>query len=185
MSLLSDNAFVINLGNFSSILVTRKTGEQLRLEIEKKIELTTKKLIILDFSMVKIMDYSFADESIVKLLLRFISNEFDDKQLILTNLAADLSENVEVALNQRQVAVLTINNGTISFIGYLKEQLQKVLTIVLQEKELSARRLAELQGTTANVSNNRLAELTKMKLLKRKEQIVSGGGKQYVYSLPF
>jgi predicted transcriptional regulator len=41
-----------------------------------------------------------------------------------------------------------------------------------------------VQGTTVNVSNNRLLELTKMKLLSRKEQIISGGGKQYLYYLP-
>jgi len=182
--LLLQTSRIIDLSLFSPILVTRKTGEQLRTKVENEINLCESNLIILDFNNVKIVDYSFADELIAKLLLRFISGEFGEKRVMLANTNAEIKENIEVALIQRQIAVLIIDkNGTIGFCGHLKEHLKEVLKIIFREKELSARQLAEIQNTTVNVSNNRLLELTKMRLISRREQLIEGGGKQYIYYL--
>jgi hypothetical protein len=55
-----------------SHLVTRPTGQALRLGIEAQItELGALCLTVLDFSQVVVLDYSCADETVAKLVLRF------------------------------------------------------------------------------------------------------------------
>jgi len=55
-----------------SNLVTRPTGEALRVGIESQLaELGTSCLSVLDFSQVMVLDYSCADEAVAKLIRRF------------------------------------------------------------------------------------------------------------------
>lgn len=56
-----------------SNLVTRPTGQALRLGIESQIgEIGSRCLSILDFSQVAVLDYSCADEAVAKLIQRYI-----------------------------------------------------------------------------------------------------------------
>lgn len=63
------------VSSFYSNLVTRPTGRAVRLGVEQQLadfsEATGPCLSILDFSQVRIMDYSCADEIVAKLLLRY------------------------------------------------------------------------------------------------------------------
>ena len=61
-----------SVATFYSHLVTRPTGQALRLGIESQIsELGEVCVSVLDFSQVVVLDYSCADEAIAKLLRRF------------------------------------------------------------------------------------------------------------------
>ena len=56
-----------------SHLVTRPTGQALRLGIEAQItELGALSINVLDFSEVVVLDYSCADETVAKLIKRFL-----------------------------------------------------------------------------------------------------------------
>mgnify|MGYP001040009987 CR=1 FL=1 len=61
-----------SVASLYSHLVTRPTGQALRLGIESQIcELRTPCVSVLDFSQVAVLDYSCADETVAKLILRF------------------------------------------------------------------------------------------------------------------
>lgn len=61
-----------SVATFYSHLVTRPTGQALRLGIESQIgECDRPVLSILDFTQVVVLDYSCADETVAKLLLRY------------------------------------------------------------------------------------------------------------------
>ena len=61
-----------SVASLYSHLVTRPTGQALRLGIESQIcELGTPCVSVLDFSQVAVLDYSCADETVAKLLKRY------------------------------------------------------------------------------------------------------------------
>src|SRR5690606_23738920 len=64
--------------SFYSNLVTRPTGRAVRMGLEQQLLEAAAGgacLSILDFSQVRVMDYSCADEVIAKLLMRYVSPE--------------------------------------------------------------------------------------------------------------
>lgn len=61
-----------SVASLYSHLITRPTGQALRLGIESQIgELGTLCLSVLDFSDVRVLDFSCADEAVAKLILRY------------------------------------------------------------------------------------------------------------------
>ena len=96
------------LKNGSSDLVTRPFGAGYR---ESRIESDIEKekdgeVIALDFSKIGIIDYSCADEIVAKLVSRLFSGEYGDKYIILTGLNENQKENIEVALERKELAVI-------------------------------------------------------------------------------
>ena len=65
-----------SVATFYSNLVTRPTGQAVRVAIEEQLrEMKGPSLSILDFSRIRVIDYSCADEVIAKLLRRYRSRE--------------------------------------------------------------------------------------------------------------
>lgn len=61
-----------SVASLYSHLITRPTGQALRLGIENQIgELGSLCVSVLDFSQVRVLDYSCADEAVAKLILRY------------------------------------------------------------------------------------------------------------------
>lgn len=61
-----------SVASLYSHLITRPTGQALRLGIESQIgEIGSLCLSVLDFSQVRVLDYSCADETVAKLILRY------------------------------------------------------------------------------------------------------------------
>lgn len=61
-----------SVASLYSHLITRPTGQALRLGIESQIgELGSLCVSVLDFSQVRVLDYSCADEAVAKLILRY------------------------------------------------------------------------------------------------------------------
>ncbi|MEF9438299.1 MAG: STAS-like domain-containing protein [Candidatus Mariimomonas ferrooxydans] len=107
------------LKNGSSNLVTRPSGQVIREHIEKIIEKERNdEIIALDFSKIGIIDYSCADEVIAKLISRLLSNEYGDKYILLTGLNDNQKENIEVALERKDLAVMAeMKDGRKSFLA--------------------------------------------------------------------
>ena len=94
------------LGNGSKDLVTRPSGQAIRERIERDIEKEPDGgVVALDFSKIGVIDYSCADEIIAKLISRLLSSEYGDKYLLLTGLNENQKENIEVALERKDLAV--------------------------------------------------------------------------------
>ena len=100
------------LKNGSNDLVTRTSGQIIRERIERDIAKEEDRAIVaLDFSKIGIIDYSCADEIVAKLISRLLSGEYGDKYITLIGLNENQKENIEVALERKDLAVMAEMQG--------------------------------------------------------------------------
>jgi hypothetical protein len=164
------------LKNGSADLVTRQSGQVIRSRIEKEIGSEKDgETIALDFSKIGIIDYSCADEIIAKLISRLLSGEYGHKYLILTGLNENQRENIEVALERKDLAVIAEIKGKKMLIGELNNYLRETLDFVMKKGEITAKDLSETMKLEANTSGTRLLNLHKKRVVKRVEEIRNGG----------
>ena len=170
------------LKNGSSDLVTRPSGQVIRNRIERDIEKEKDgEVIALDFSKIGIIDYSCADEIVAKLISRLLSGEYGDKYIVLTGLNENQKENIEVALERKDLAVMAqMKDNKEILIGTLNNYLKETLHFILKKGKITANDLSESLKLPANTSGTRLLNLHKKKLVKRTEEI-RDGGRVWVY----
>lgn len=171
------------LKNGSSDLVTRNSGQVIRERIEKDIAgEKEREVIALDFSKIGVIDYSCADEIVAKLISRLQSNEYGDKYIVLTGLTENQKENIEVALERKDLAVMAeIKDGRKILIGNLNNYLQETLNFVSKKGKITASDLSATLKLPANTSGTRLLNLYKKRLVKRIDEI-RDGGRVWVYA---
>jgi len=165
------------LKNGSADLVTRQSGQVIRNRIERDIGNEEEgEVVELDFSEIGIIDYSCADEIVAKLISRLLSGEYGDRYIILTGLNDNQKENIEVALERKDLAVMAqMKNGNEVLLGNLNNYLKETLNFVLKKHEITAKDLSEAFSLEANTSGTRLLNLCKKRLVKRIEEIRNGG----------
>lgn len=170
------------LKNGSNDLVTRQSGQVIRERIEKDIAHEEDgAIVVLDFSRIGIIDYSCADEIVAKLVSRLLSNEYGDKYLTLTGLNENQKENIEVAIERKDLAVMgEMRDGKHILLGSLNNYLKETLLLILKQGKISAKDLSEIMKLEANTSGTRLLNLHKKRLVKRIDEIMPGG-KVWVY----
>lgn len=170
------------LGNGSSDLVTRPSGSKIRERLE--LDMVKKKegeIIALDFSKIEIIDYSCADEIVVKLISRLLGGEYGDKYVVLAGLNENQKENIEVALERRELAVMAeLRAGNKILLGSLNNYLKETLKMILEKGKITARELSEFLNLEANTSGTRLLNLYKKRLVKRTDE-TREGGRVWVY----
>ncbi len=107
-----------SLGDFGNILAMRPLGRKVQEALDAELrQLPPGGVMVLDFSGVDMMDYSFADEALGTLYSRMSAKEYPDRFLILTvaddELSEALMENIEVALARREVAALVLPQSVV------------------------------------------------------------------------
>ncbi len=169
--------------NGSINLVTRETGAIIRERLERELIADTDPTVsFLDFSGVGVVDYSCADEVIAKLISRLLSGEYGDKFVVLKGLSSNQMENIEVALERKKLAVLSLKEaGGWYIIGFLNNYLRKTLVSVMETGSITLRELAEEVGIGLNTGGTRLLNLYKKRLIWRSEEVSKEGGRQFVY----
>jgi hypothetical protein len=163
--------------NGSCDLVTRPMGQGIRAFLEREIEKEQGGSVIsLDFSEIGVIDYSCADEIVAKLISRLLSGEYGDKYILLTGLNDNQRENIEVALEKKDLAVIAeTGEGVMVVLGSLNNYLRETLSMVLQRGELTARQLSETMSLEMNTSETRLLNLHKKRLVRRTDDTRNGG----------
>jgi hypothetical protein len=162
--------------NGSCNIVTRPMGQGIRAFIERAIEKEREGSVIsLDFSDIGVIDYSCADEIVAKLISRLWSGEYGDKYILLTGLNDNQRENIEVALEKKDLAVIAETGEGIMVLGSLNNYLRETLSMVLQRGELTARQLSETMSLEMNTSGTRLLNLHKKRLVRRTDDTRNGG----------
>src|SRR3972149_122664 len=171
------------LGNGSSDLVTRPSGNKIRERIEKDIAKEKDGAVVaLDFSKIGIIDFSCADEIVAKLVSRLISGEYGNRYIILTGLNENQKENIEVALERKGLAVMgAMKNTAKTLIGNLDNYLNQTLNLILDKETVTAKELSDALSLPANTSGTRLLNLYKKKLVKRTEEMRESG-RVWVYT---
>ncbi len=172
------------LGNGSKDLVTRPSGEKIRQRIERDIEKEPEGAVIsLDFSKIGVIDYSCADEIVAKLVSRLVSGEYGDRYLLLSGLNENQKENIEVAVERKDLAVVAeMKDGNRNVLGNLNSYLRDTLDFIVKKKKATSKELADARKIEANTSGTRLLNLHKKRLVKRVEEY-RGDGKIWVYEL--
>ncbi|MFQ5841257.1 MAG: hypothetical protein ACE5I8_02370 [Thermodesulfobacteriota bacterium] len=169
--------------NGSINLVTRETGVVIRERLERELIADIDPTVaFLDFSGVGVVDYSCADEVIAKLISRLLSGEYGDKFIVLKGLSSNQMENIEVALERKKLAVLSLQEaGGSQVIGFLNNYLRKTLVSVMEKASITLRQLADEGGIGLNTGGTRLLNLYKKRLIWRSEEVSKEGGRQFVY----
>lgn len=164
------------LKNGSNDLVTRPSGQAIRERIEKEIQKEDEgRVIALDFSRIGIIDYSCADEIVAKLISRLLGNEYGDKYILLTGLNENQKENIEVALERKELAVIAEKRESSKFLlGRLNNYLRETLELIVKKGRITARDLADIAKIEANTSGTRLLNLHKKRLVMRRDEMRDG-----------
>jgi hypothetical protein len=171
------------LMNGSRNLVTRETGKRMREALEERLQKEPSgEVIILDFKGVGILDYSCADEIVAKLISRLNAGEYGERYLLLRGLNPTQKENIEVALERKHLAALFLNEEKKwEVLGILNNYLKETLNEVMTKGRITARDLADTEDLEINTSSTRLANLYKIQLVQRREELLNEGGRQFVY----
>ena len=161
------------LKNGSGDLVARPSGHMIRERIEKDIAGENDgAAVALDFSRIGIIDYSCADEIVAKLISRLLSGEYGDRYIVLTGLNENQKENVEVALERKDLAVIAhMKDGRDVLLGNLNNYLKETLHLVSEKGKIAAGELSEKFKLPANTSGTRLLNLHKKRLVKRTDEM--------------
>jgi hypothetical protein len=172
------------LVNGSMDLVTRPSGDRIRRRVERNMEKEPEGAVVaLDFVKIGIIDYSCADEIVAKLASRLLGGEYGDKFLILSGLNENQRENIEVALERKDLAVMSVmKDGTRIVLGSLNSYLKDTLDFVSARRKATAKDLSDAKKVGANTSGTRLLNLYKKRLVKRSEETRSDGT-VWVYEL--
>lgn len=170
------------LKNGSNDLVTRQSGQIIRERIERDIaQEENGSVITLDFSKIGIIDYSCADEIVAKSISRLLGDEYGDKYIVLSGLNENQKENIEVALERKDLAVMAeMRDGKYVLLGNLNNYLKETLHLILKKGRITAKELADTMKLKPNTSGTRLLNLYKKRLIKRIDEKVPGG-KVWVY----
>ncbi len=165
------------IGNGSTDLVTRQSGGVIRGIIESDlIKEQEGSIVALDFSGIGIVDYSCADEIVAKLVSRLLSGEYGDKYIMLTGLNENQRENIEVALERKDLAVMAeMRDNNKTLLGNLNNYLRETLQLIINNGKITAKDLSEAMGLESNTSGTRLLNLHKKRLVIRRDETRSGG----------
>jgi hypothetical protein len=175
------------LKNGSREMTGRSRGIRIREALEKILGEEKGTLrVVLDFSGMGSIDFSWADEVVAKMISRLWSGEYGEKFLVLKNLNPSQSENIGVALERKKLAVLTTGPKGWRIIGSLNNYLIHTLKRVMKKRQLTLRELSEEEGIEMNTSGTRLLNLYKKRLVVRVERPMMGKdnshrGRQYIY----
>ena len=175
------------LKNGAKEMTGRSRGVKIRGLIEKMLrEERSSLLVVLDFSGIGSIDFSWADEVVAKMISRLWSGEYGEKFLVLKGLNVSQIENISVALERKRLAALTIGPEGWKIIGSLNNYLAHTLNQVMEKKHLTLRELSEEEGIGMNTSGTRLLNLYKKRLVVRGEgptakKEESHRGRQFVY----
>jgi len=173
--------------NGSREMTGRSRGARMREVLEKILREEKESLrVIIDFSRMGSIDFSWADEVIAKMISRSWSGEYGEKFLVLKNLNPSQAENIDVALERKKLAALTTGPEGWQIIGSLNNYLVHTLNRVMRKRQLTLRELSEEEGIEWNTSGTRLLNLYKKRLVVRVEKPMvkkeeSHRGRQYIY----
>lgn len=167
------------------LLVTREVGDDTKEAVCRQLAaLTLNTVMELDFSNIRFIDVSCADEVVVRVSARLEAGEFPDRFMILTNVQEQHTENIHVALKVAKKAVLVRNERGRQILGELITSFRDALESVIESKEITAKELQQKMGyATINQASTVLTSLYDKRLVARIPfpQPVQGGGRQFKY----
>ncbi len=173
-------------GEFGLVLSTRRAGEAARHSIERAIaSLNPGQPVCLDFRRVSAITVPFADECVGQLLSSHLSGYYEDHPLLVANANDDVRETLAAALRQRNLAVLSVSNGSGAELLGGDDLLSRTVEAAYEIGEpFGAAEIADRLNVTPQAANNRLKALLRSGALSRVRIVPERGGKEFLYTLP-
>ncbi|HEX6590276.1 MAG TPA: hypothetical protein VF039_14820 [Longimicrobiales bacterium] len=151
-----------------STLVTRPTGQALRLGIEQQIDPGELCVSILDFSRVSIIDYSCADEIVAKLIQRYSSDDRPAEAYFIARGMGDAHrEPVEEVLVRHGLALVAECDDACELIGEVDGLERAAFEIVERKRRLGAHAVAKAIGLAEDAVELALAKLAQKRVVLR------------------
>src|SRR5437899_4589223 len=126
MTQIDVRGVLARLGPDRADLVTRPPGRAVRSSIETQLaRLSGRTVIVLDFTSVRTMDCSCADEIVAKLVQAYLATEMPlplDAFFLVKGLDAHQIEDLDEVLRRQRLALITIEHGEMRLIGDVAEQ---------------------------------------------------------------
>lgn len=166
-------------------LVTREYGQKAYLILREELRLTPERdFLVLDFTGVRVLDTSFARESVFKLLEEVVAGHFGESRFILANVTESTFDNLDTMMRRRyeKKIFLIQQPAGLEIAGHPEPNLEEVLALLKLHKELTARELADSLGLEVNTASTRLKKLHDLGVTIRHEEVTESG-RQHVYRL--
>jgi hypothetical protein len=156
-----------------SNLVTRPTGAIVRLAIERQVDkIGDRALAILDFSDVRLLDFSCADEIVAKLLLQYVSVDIPRREVYF--LFYGISEShmlaIETVLQRHGLAlVLQLADGNPRLLGVIDDDQRRIWETMRQLGSADPSEVASSAGISTERAEQTLEDLWRRRLVIREE----------------
>jgi len=156
-----------------SNLVTRPTGAIVRLAIEKQVDkIGDRALAILDFSDVRALDFSCADEIVAKLLLQYVSVDIPRREVYF--LFYGISEShmlaIETVLQRHGLAlVLQLSDGNPRLLGVIDDDQRRIWETMRELGSADSSEVASTAGISTERARQTLEDLWRRRLVIREE----------------
>lgn len=167
------------------VLSGRQEGAQYREILIKRLESETPDVLLpIDFSKVKVVDFSFADEFLCRIIRRVLSGDLGEKYIVAESLTESLKENIGMALKERDLVCVYVKpDSSVEILGKISDELNKTYLAAVDKGKITARDVQELDSMdNISAASNRLTRLKDLGLLRKTtDEVITGGGRQYVY----
>jgi hypothetical protein len=145
-------------------LVTRRTGQAVRNGIEPMLaDHPPGDLALVDFSTVRLIDYSCADEIVGQLLLRHGHAQY----FLLVGVRDHHLEAIEPVLERHGLAVVAQDHtGRIRLLGRLPEDVMRVYAVLVETGGAEPAAIAEALGLGLDTAKAIMADLLRRRLVR-------------------
>jgi hypothetical protein len=155
-----------------SNLVTRPTGAAVRAQIEALLRESDRALAIIDFTHVRMIDYSCADEVVAKLLLRYCDDlPPREAYFIFRGVSEAHWDAIGVVLEQRGLALLVEEEHGLALRGALTDGERRAWEVVRRLGQAAPADVADDIGADDADAERLLEELHRRRLV----MLVDGG----------
>jgi hypothetical protein len=149
-----------------SNLVTRPTGAAVRAQIEALLRESERALAVIDFTHVRMIDFSCADEVVAKLLLRYCDDlPPREAYFIFRGVNEAHWDAIDVVLEQRGLALLVEHEHGLELRGALTDGERRVWEIVRRRGLVAAADVADDIGAADADAQRLLEALRKRRLV--------------------
>ena len=159
-----------SVAEFHYDLVTRPTGRAVRTSIEAELErYPGMSVVVLDFSAVRLLDLSCADEIVAKLLQTSLTPGSSAAELffVIRGLHEHNAELLEEVLLRHQLAMVLEEGGTLRLLGWVAERARIAFECLLSRGSAAAEEMAADLSCSLDEARTLLDDLVGRRLVLR------------------
>ena len=158
---------LVQMGHGHPDLVTRPTGRAVRSSIETELaRLSGRMVVVLDFTAVRIIDCSCADEIVAKLVQASLTMASPyDAFFLIRGLHDDQVREIEEVLRSQRLALVAETNGGLQLIGAVADDARVAFEHLVVRGRAGAEELAAELSWPLDLVRSTLAELADRHLL--------------------